>query len=189
MLSRIRSFLKHRRNARRVSSLGDNSLLQCQIDKRRPDSQIHVGGDCLIQGTLVTETNASRICIGNNVFIGSGSLIDCVASVEIGDDVLISYGCLLADSDNHSTAYSIRKKDLKDWRAGGVHDWATTVSRPIVISRGAWIGARAIVLKGVTVGEGAVIGAGSVVTRDVPAWTIVAGNPAKIIRVIPPNER
>ena len=51
------------------------------------------------------------------------------------------------------------------------------------------MGARVIILKGVTIGEGSIVGAGSVVTKDVPDWTIVGGNPAKIIRVIPENER
>jgi acetyltransferase-like isoleucine patch superfamily enzyme len=94
----------------------------------------------------------------------------------------------LADSDNHSISYSIRKKDLADWKKKQ-HDWSTTRSASIRVSKGAWIGARAIILKGVTIGEGAVIGAGSVVTKDVPPYTIVAGNPARVIREIPPDER
>ena len=93
------------------------------------------------------------------------------------------------DSDNHSVQYSLRKKDLSDWRCGGKHDWATTNSKAVVISKDAWLGARAIILKGVTIGGGAVVGAGSVVTRDVLPWTIVAGNPAKIISEIPEHER
>ncbi|MFZ2631279.1 MAG: acyltransferase [Desulfosalsimonadaceae bacterium] len=177
------------RNKTIVSHLGENSTLFCQIDKRGKNSHIRIGGNCLIQGMIVTETDDSRISIGNNIFIGGSSLIDCVVSVEIGDDVLISYGCLLADSDNHSIRCSVRKKDLKDWRADQKHDWATTVSRPIIISRGAWVGAKVIILKGVTIGEGAIVGAGSVVTRDVPPWTIVAGNPAKIIRQLSEDER
>ena len=52
-----------------------------------------------------------------------------------------------------------------------------------------WIGFNSILLKGITIGEGAIIGAGSVVTKDVPPWTIVAGNPAQIIREISLNER
>jgi acetyltransferase-like isoleucine patch superfamily enzyme len=61
--------------------------------------------------------------------------------------------------------------------------------KPIRIGRGAWLGARVIILKGVTVGEGAVVGAGSVVTRDVAPYTLVAGNPARFIREIPLNDR
>jgi acetyltransferase-like isoleucine patch superfamily enzyme len=59
----------------------------------------------------------------------------------------------------------------------------------VYIDDDVWIGAMSIILKGVTIGEGAIVGAGSVVTKDVPPWAIVAGNPAKIIREIGINER
>jgi acetyltransferase-like isoleucine patch superfamily enzyme len=161
---------------------GENSTLSGSIDMRSLNSYIEIGDDCLIEGTLVTETDGSRIKIGNNVYIGGGTLLDCVISIQIEDDVLIAYQNILADSDNHNVDYEIRKKDLADWRNGGKHDWITTNSAPIKISKGAWIGARCIILKGVTIGEGAVIGAGSVVTKDVPDWTMVAGNPARIVK-------
>jgi|CXWL01.1.fsa_nt_gi acetyltransferase-like isoleucine patch superfamily enzyme len=176
-------------NESKVSSIGQNSVLNCHIDKRAVNSRVDIGSECLIYGALVTETDESWIKIGDNVFIGGGSNIDCVVSVTIEDDVLISYGCSLADSDNHSVRYSLRKKDLADWKAGGKHDWSTTISKPIRVCKGAWVGARAIILKGVTIGEGAVIGAGSVVTKDVAPYNIVAGNPARVIREIPPDER
>ena len=57
-------------------------------------------------------------------------------------------------------------------------------SKPIKICNDAWIGMNVIVLKGVTIGEGAIVGAGSVVTKDVPAWSVVAGNPACIIKYL-----
>jgi len=66
---------------------------------------------------------------------------------------------------------------------------STVATAPVKISNKAWIGVRAIVLKGVTIGEGAVVGAGSIVTSDVPPWTIVAGNPARIIRPLTDEER
>jgi acetyltransferase-like isoleucine patch superfamily enzyme len=65
------------------------------------------------------------------------------------------------------------------WRNSNHHDWRTTLCKPIRICRGVWTGARSIVLKGVTIGESAVIGVDSVVTKDVPPWTIVAGNPVR----------
>ena len=103
------------------------------------------------------------------------------SSVTIEDDVLISYQCILADNDDHGISYSNRKNDLALATQKKPRDLNTTKSSPIKISRGAWIGLRTIILKGVTIGEGAVVGAGSVVTKDVPAWTIVAGNPARVI--------
>lgn len=63
-------------------------------------------------------------------------------------------------------------------------DWSVVKTSPITIKDKVWIGRNVIVLKGVTIGEGAVIGAGAVVTHDVPAYTVVAGNPARIVKHI-----
>ncbi len=171
-----------------LASIGENTDVRGVIEKRAPHSTITIGAGCLIEGLLVTETEQSKIHIENNVYIGGKTTLDCVVSITVESDVLISYECILSDSNNHSLNYNIRKRDLADWREGK-HDWSTTKSAPIKVSRGAWIGARAIILKGVTIGEGAVIGAGSVVSSDVPAWTIVAGNPAKVIRALTEEER
>jgi acetyltransferase-like isoleucine patch superfamily enzyme len=141
-----------------------------------------------MHGAITLETPSSKVRIGDQVFVGGGSLIDCVVSIHIEDHVLVSYSCLLADSDTHSVRLSQRINDVTDWRRG-YHDWNTTVSKPIRILRGAWIGARSIVLKGVTIGEGAVIGAGSVVTKDIPPYHIAAGNPARVIRELTKDER
>jgi acetyltransferase-like isoleucine patch superfamily enzyme len=169
--------------------VGPNSEIKGVLDVRKPGGSIAVGRDCLIEGVLVTETPTSQVVVGNNVYVGGATIIDCVARVEIEDDVLISYQCNIVDSNNHSVRFSVRQNDLADWKNGGGHDWATTDSRPIRICRGAWIGMRCIVLKGVTIGEGAIVGAGSVVTSDVPPWTIVGGNPAKIIKRLSESER
>lgn len=168
---------------------GEKTQVTGSVEIRNKGGRVRIGRDCLIEGQLVAETAEARIEIANNVYVGGGTIVACVASISIADDVLISYQCLIADSDNHSVRYSIRKNDLADWRDGGRHDWTTTVTRPVTIGRGAWLGARVIVLKGVTIGEGAVIGAGSVVTRDVPAWSVAGGNPARVVRTLGPDER
>ena len=85
-----------------------------------------------------------------------------------------------------------RRKDIDDELADlrskqnmiAHKNWDVVNSKPIKICDDAWIGMNCIILKGVTIGEGAIVGAGSVVTKDVPAWTVVAGNPAKVVKTL-----
>jgi acetyltransferase-like isoleucine patch superfamily enzyme len=157
------------------------------IDVRESGAEVRIGHGCIVEGRIVCETKNSRVAIGNNVYFG-GSLIACAASITLGSDILVSYGGVITDSDNHSPKLSIRRRDVADWR-NGKHDWHLHEQKPVVIQDGAWIGAHVMILKGVEIGEGAIIGAGSVVRRSVPAWTVVAGNPAEVIREIGPNDR
>lgn len=113
-------------------------------------------------------TQEARVIIGSNVGM-SGCSIVAREQVIIEDDVLIGSGALIFDNDAHALKLDER------------HDSSKIKSRPIKICKGAFIGARSIVSKGIEIGEGAVVGAGSVVTKSVPAYAIVAGNPARII--------
>lgn len=105
-----------------------------------------------------------RLRIGLDVFLNSGVRIECWESVTIGDHVVIGWDTTIMDADLHGLAGAPERR------------------LPVVIGSGVWIGARAIILPGVTVGDFAVVAAGSVVTRDVPPRTVVAGNPARVIR-------
>jgi acetyltransferase-like isoleucine patch superfamily enzyme len=172
-----------------VSTCGRNSDIRGPVEMRARGGFISVGDNCLIEAHLVAEAHTSRIVIGNNVYIGGGTTVDCVDSIEIGDDVLISYQCLLLDSDGHSTDLDSRRSELPRWKESGGRNWSAASTRPIRIGNGAWLGARAIVLKGVEIGEGAVIGAGSVVTKSIPAYTLAGGNPARIIRPLRAGDR
>lgn len=111
----------------------------------------------------------ATILIGDNVGV-SGATISARSSIKIGDNVLIGSGCLISDSDAHPLRYEDRSDDSK------------IRSAPIVIEDNCFIGARSIILKGVTVGSGSVIGAGSVVVRDIPPGVVAAGNPARVVR-------
>jgi len=91
--------------------------------------------------------------------------------IEIDDFAVISQGAYLCGASH----------DYRRWQF-------PLISKPIVIGRHAWVAARAILQMGVTIGEGCVIGAGSVVTRDMPPWTVCAGNPCRIIRAYEKSE-
>lgn len=166
-------------NRKKIHSVGLNSNLFFLCDKRSKSSVIKIGNDCLINGRLVTETSQSTIDIGNNVFIGGKTIIDCLGSIKIEDDVLVSYECILADHDSHSIKSGERVEDTKEFSENS-YNWNKIPNSTITIKRKAWIGMRSIILKGVTVGEGSIVAAGSVVTKDVPDYTLVAGNPAII---------
>lgn len=184
LLRRVRREVQAFSNRRNVDVLGEGAELWGAIEKRHPESRIEIGAKCRIEGYVVTEIASSRIKIGNNTLVGAKSIIDCAESVTIGDDVLISYECIISDADNHSLSRARRIGDLERWR-NGQHDWSDVQKAPIVIGNGAWIGARVIVLRGVTIGDGAVVGMGSVVTHDVAPNTIVAGNPARVVKELP----
>lgn len=188
MFSILRDYLNNIMNRRRLSSIGNNTFIKGKIVKRSSQSNISIGRECLVEGLVVTEKDDSQISIGDNVFIGNATVIDCASSITINDDVLISYDCIVSDNDSHSIKYSERRNDLVSWKQKR-KDWRNVRQAPIVISKGAWIGARSVILKGVYIGEGAVVGAGSVVTKDVETYTIVAGNPAKLVRKLSKDER
>lgn len=163
------------------TKVGNNSLITGKLYNKCKTAKIIIGNDCMILGDLCTETENSQIIVGNNVFISSSVLFSTI-SIDVGDDVLISSDCLIQDSDNHNVSRAVRKKDCGDWKNNNIQNWEVVNRLPIKICNGAWIGAKCIILKGVTIGEGAIVGAGSVVTKDVLPYTIVAGNPAKFIK-------
>lgn len=152
----------------------------------KPGCSVVIKEQSQVLGSLIFDRENASISIGKRVFI-TGSII-ASQNIEIGDDVLISWGTTIVDHNSHSIYFSHREKDAVDWLVGK-KDWTHVKIAPVKISSKVWIGFNSIILKGVTIGEGAVVGAGSVVTKDVPAWTIVAGNPARVIREIAENER
>lgn len=175
-----------------------SNISNMKISVRNPldgKKYIEIGENCLLNGTFIFEISEGIITIGDRTFIGGGTFI-CIDEIKIGSDVMFSWGCTIADNNSHSHVWSERENDVMSWKKGvdenkigAYKDWTNVKKGKVVIKDKAWIGFNSIILKGVTVGEGAIIGAGSVVTKDVPDWTIVAGNPAKIIRKIPENER
>jgi galactoside O-acetyltransferase len=148
----------------------------------RRDCNLVVGAGSIFEGQISADREGACIVIGHRTFIGN-SLLVTAERIEIGSDVLISWGCTIVDHDSHHLEWSLRSRDVDEYR-GGRKSWEGIAIRPVKIEDKAWIGFNVIILKGVSVGEGAVVAAGSVVTRDVPPYTLVAGNPARSIRDI-----
>lgn len=115
----------------------------------------------------LTAVRPHNVKIGNGVIVMPGCLMMSAGGITIDDGAMIAANVQLI-SNNHD-----------------LYERQIITCRPVYIGKKAWIGAGATILPGVTIGENAVVGAASVVTKDVPANTIVAGNPAKIIKEIP----
>jgi len=153
----------------------------------KSNSKLTIEDGCIMDCDVFFEKENAELHIGNNTFIG-GSRLLCSKKIMIGNDVLISFDTTIVDHDSHSIFFKHRKNDVTNWFQNK-KDWTHVNRQPVIIKDKAWIGMHSIILKGVTIGEGAIVGAGSVVTSDVPPWTIVAGNPARIIRELSEDER
>ncbi len=165
------------------------NLSSASLSVREPvGCSLTIGSDSNIEASLAFEKAGAQIRIGSRTHVGSGTLLAAAHLIEIGDDVLVAFDVLITDHNSHSLCFAERSSDVREWIRKR-KDWTHVPMVPVRIGNKAWIGARAIILKGVTIGEGAVVGAGSVVTKDVPDWTIVAGNPARIIRPLTAEER
>jgi len=141
---------------------------------------IVVGNGSLIYDNVYFERDYASLKIGENSFTGGSDFI-ISTNVTIGNDVLIAYGCIIRDHNSHSLDAVVRQKDLRALLEGRPKDWASVDCSPIVIEDNAWVGARAIIVKGVRIGHNSAVGIGAVVTKDVSAFTIVGGNPARQI--------
>ena len=163
------------------------------LDMRNPIAgrkYVSIGKDCSVNATCIFETQEGFVKIADRVFVGGGTII-CRSSIQIDENVQIAWGCLLYDHNAHSFDYRERQKDIdvflenkksgRDALKNEGKDWSVVHAAPIHICHDAWLGANVTVLNGVTIGEGAIVGAGSVVREDVPAWSIVAGNPAVVV--------
>jgi acetyltransferase-like isoleucine patch superfamily enzyme len=140
-------------------------------------TRIRIGDDVRISGALYIASGRvldnPELIIGDRVFLGHQVTLKASRSIVIEDDVLVAGQCYLSDTDDHPT-------DMES-RIQGMPPRPEDI-RSVRICRGAWIGRCSHIFKGVTIGEGAIVAAGSVVVKDVPPFTVVAGNPARVVK-------
>jgi maltose O-acetyltransferase len=147
------------------------------VGKPRIDNQ---GWMAIGRGTVLRSVNVpvelatgprGRLTIGRDVSINYGVSIGCLGQVDIGDRCRLGPYVMLVDSDFHD----LYNRDVRP------------APRPVRLGEDVWVGAKACILPGVTIGRGAVVGTAAVVLRDVAPFTVVAGVPARVIRVLTPE--
>ena len=144
-------------------------------------------GDCInpisrnLRGCIYTEPH-SKITIGDRVGISS-SCFWISKELTIGNDVKIGADTLVIDTDSHQIDYRLRKKFPHNQEEALFLN-SQIHSATITLEDDVWIGAKCIILKGVTIGARSIIGAGSVVTKNIPSDCIAAGNPCKVIKYL-----
>ncbi|MBA6413956.1 acyltransferase [Parahaliea sp. F7430] len=123
-------------------------------------------------GVWGREEGAGRIEIGDCVLMSPGSRISASDEITVGDGTMFANGAYVTDSDWH-TLYDRTERDQR--------------VTPVHIGRNVWLGDHATVLKGVSIGDNSVVAARAVVTKDVPANVVVAGNPARVVKELDPS--
>jgi len=151
--------------------------------RSRQPQALQVGrGTSLYLGVMFDLGQNARMEIGNFVLM-NGARIICDSEITIGDHCLISWNVVLMDTYRLPLEALERRAELEKLAARSPRRAAAeTSAQPIHIGPNVWIGFDSCVLPGATIGQGAVVGARSVVTTDVPPYSIVAGNPARVIR-------
>jgi acetyltransferase-like isoleucine patch superfamily enzyme len=164
----------------------DTSYVFAQYRSEAPIG-LRIGyGASLCKDTVLDVGIRGQVSLGNYALV-TGAWISCDARVEIGDYALISWGVVLMDTYRVPLHAAKRRHELEDVPLRVPRRLESIApARPVRIGRNAWIGFDACVLPGVTIGEATIVGARSVVTEDVPAYSIVAGNPARVIRRVQP---
>ncbi len=144
-------------------------------------TQVVLGSHVDINGCLSVGKNGN-ITIDDYALVGPRALIQALTRIDIGRFAYIGPDVLIIDSNHHSIYAMDRMIDVLgvDKRISGLN----AVSKPITIGNHVWIGRRAMIFKGVTIGDRSIVGAGAIVTHDVPPDVVVAGNPAKIVKEI-----
>ncbi len=146
--------------------LGEGSFLDVGPDA----GPVTVGDDSHLARLVTVRTQLGKVEIGKKVNIGAGSFIYGYGDIAIGDYCLVANGVEIIGGDHTVDDLSCPMR------------FQGRSSRPITIGEDVWIGTRAVILGGVTVGAGSVIGAGAVVTADIPPRAVAAGVPARVIR-------
>jgi acetyltransferase-like isoleucine patch superfamily enzyme len=158
------------------------------INLQGHSDRVVIGERTVIEGELLVFAHGGQIRIGSWCYVGVGTRIWSGAAISIGDRVLIAHNVNITDNRTHPTSPKLRHQHCVELFSGRPPACIDLGEKPIHIEDDVWIAAGATILRGVRIERGAIISAGSVVTRDVDAYCIVAGNPAVVVRRLTDEE-
>lgn len=138
-----------------------------------PFNHFELGKDSIIEDHVTINNGVGDVIIGDNTFIGIGNVI--IGPAKIGNNIIIAQYVVLSGLNHEfeSIKLPISKQPIS--------------KKEIIIEDDGWIGANVVITSGVKIGKHSVIAAGSIVTKDVPPYSVVAGNPARVIKTYDPN--
>lgn len=186
MLSKLRAFWKKRAAS---CEAGVVVYPEARITNMRRSECIQIGAYTHVRGELLTFAHGGEIRIGEYCYIGEHSKLWSAGRIHVGDRVLIAHAVTILDNLTHPLSASARHAHYRHIITDGHPKGINLEEQPVEIGDDVWIGCMSVILRGVTIGQGSIIGAGSVVTSSIPPWTVVAGNPARIVRELTPAER
>jgi acetyltransferase-like isoleucine patch superfamily enzyme len=166
--------------------LEDDTYIETSLSFKLCRSQAPVAlrlgrGAAIYKDTMLDLGSRAEVQVGEYALI-HGARIVCNAQLKIGNYALISWQVVLMDTYRLPFDSVKRRQILERAACQGESPSGDVPAQPIAIGDNVWIGFDACILPGVTIGEGAIVGARSVVNRDVPPYTVVAGNPARVVR-------
>lgn len=184
IIKRLKRFFKLKHSIK--ASFGKNVILHnsFSIDNQNTIDSIQIGDNNEFnEGFHIRCFKNGRIEIGNYNWTSLRTQIVSAKLVKIGHYCIMGRDVYISDTNEHPISPEQRLKCTTDyWNKKNVDRYTLVDSDPVVIGDNVWIGERSIILKGVIIGDNAVIAAGSVVTKSVPENSLVAGNPAKLIK-------
>ncbi|TRX41241.1 acyltransferase [Flavobacterium restrictum] len=193
IISSFQKYKKHFENEQ-TTFIDKNSKIRFDVpDKIEDRKYVKIGAKGIINANFIFESERGEVIIGDNVHLGSVTFISR-NRIIIKNDVTMAWGITIYDHNSHSIYWNDRKNDneqsYRDYISSEGNtmankDWSCVLGAPITIESKVWIGFDVLILKGVTIGEGSVVAAKSVVTKNVEAWTVVAGNPAVVVKYLP----
>jgi acetyltransferase-like isoleucine patch superfamily enzyme len=164
---------------------GARLMRTARIRNIRGDSDcITVGANSIIRGELLTFAHGGKIEIGSWCYVGESSRIWSASLVQIGNRVLIAHNVNVFDNLTHPINPAERHKQIQELFTRGHPRKLDLDEKPVRIEDDTWIGAGAFIMRGVRIGARAIVAAGSVITKDVAADAVVAGNPAFVVKSI-----